>query len=69
MAGENTSEVEVSMLDYDSPQEKEPTDYTGLKTGAILVPVSLLFVFLGHADRGLTVCFALTVIMLAIKIR
>ena len=57
------------MLDYDSPQEKEPTDYTGLKTGAILVPVSLLFVFLGHADRGLTVCFALTVIMLAIKIR
>lgn len=57
------------MFDYDSPKEKEPTDYTGLKIGAMLVPVFLLFIFLGNADMGLTVCIVLGMIMLAIKLR
>jgi hypothetical protein len=58
-----------SMFDYDPPKAKEPVDYTGLKIGAILVPVFVLFVFLGNADLGLTVCIVLGMMMLAIKIR
>jgi len=57
------------MFDYDPPKAKEPVDYTGLKIVAILAPVFLLFVFLGNADMGLTVCIVLGMIMLAIKIR
>jgi hypothetical protein len=60
---------DVSMFDYDPPKKKEPTDYTGLKIGVMLAPVFLLFVFLGNADMGLTVCIVLGLIMLAIKIR
>jgi hypothetical protein len=32
---------EISMFDYEQPptEEKVPTDYTGLKIGAMLVPV------------------------------
>jgi hypothetical protein len=57
------------MFDYDPPKAKEPTDYTGLKIGAILIPVFLLFVSLGNADMGLRVCIVLGVTMVAIKIR
>ena len=57
------------MFDYDTPKEKEPTDYTGLKIVALLAPVFLVFIFLGNADMGLTVCIVLGMIMLAIKIR
>jgi hypothetical protein len=56
------------MADYGPPKEKESVDYTGVKIGAILVPVFLLFVFLGNADMGLTACIVLGVITLAIKI-
>jgi hypothetical protein len=59
----------VSVFDYDPPKEKEPTDYTGLKIGAALIPVFLLFAFLGKADMGLTACVVLGMIMLAVKIR
>ena len=57
------------MFDHDPPKEKEPTDYTGLKIAAILIPVFLVFAFLGNADMGLTVCIVLGMIILAIKIR
>ena len=57
------------MFDQDSPKEKEPTDYTGLKIVGLLAPVFLLFILLGNADMGLTVCIVLGMIMLAIKLR
>ena len=57
------------MLDYDPPKAKKPTDYTGLKIGAILAPVLLLFIYLGKADMGLAVFIVLGVMMVAIKIR
>src|SRR5487761_577288 len=57
------------MSDYDSPKEKKPTDYTGLIIGAILIPVFLLFAFLGKKDMGLTVCIVLAVTIIAIKLR
>jgi hypothetical protein len=61
--------VPVNMLDRDPSKDKEPTDYTGLKIGAVLIPVFLLFAFLGKADMGLTVCIVSGMIILAIKIR
>jgi hypothetical protein len=61
--------VTVNMLDRDPSKDKEPTDYTGLKIGAVLIPVFLLFAFLGKADMGLTVCIVSGMIILAIKIR
>lgn len=55
--------------DYDPPKAKEPVDYTGLKIGAILAPVLLLFIYLGKADMGLTVFIVLGVIIVAVKMR
>jgi hypothetical protein len=57
------------MFDYDPPKTKEPVDYTGLKIGAMLVPVFFLFVYLGNADMGLAACIVLGAIIFAIKIR
>src|ERR1035441_7357015 len=57
------------MFDSDPPKVKQPTDYTGVKIGVLLIPVFLLFVFLGNADMGLTVCIVLLVTMVVIKIR
>ena len=57
------------MSDDDSPKAKEPTDYAGLKIGAILLPMLLLFIYLGKADMGLAVSIVLGVITVAIKIR
>ena len=60
------------MFDYEQQPptaEKERTDYTGLKILAVLAPVFLLFVYLGKADMGLTVCITLGIIAVAIKIR
>ena len=45
------------------------TDYTGLKIGAILLPVFFLFVYWGKADMGLAVLIVLGVTIGAIKIR
>ena len=61
----------VHMFDYESPkpEEEQPTDWTGLKIGGLLLPVFLLFVWLGNADMGLTACIVLGMIMLAIKLR
>jgi hypothetical protein len=57
------------MSDCDPPRAKQSVDYTGLKIVAIVAPVFFLFVFLGNADMGLTVCIVLGMIVLAIKIR
>jgi hypothetical protein len=58
-----------SMSDYDPGRAKQPVDYTGLKIVAMLAPIFCLFVFLGNADMGLTVCIVLGMVILAIKIR
>jgi len=57
------------MFDDDSPKEKEPVDYTGVKIGAMLLPVFFLITFLSNADVGLAGCIVLGVIIFAIKIR
>ncbi len=45
------------------------TDYTGLKIGAVLLPVFFLFVYWGKEDMGLAVLIALGVTIGAIKLR
>jgi len=57
------------MFERDPREAKELTDYTGLKIGAILLPILLLFIYLGKADMGLTVFIVLGVSIVAIKIR
>jgi hypothetical protein len=50
-------------------EAKELTQYSGLKIGACLMPVLLLFIYLGKADMGLAVFIVLGAMMFAIKIR
>ena len=59
------------MFDYIEPpvDEKEPTDYTGPIVVAILAPVFFVFVYLGKAEMGFTVCLVLGAVILAVKIR
>jgi hypothetical protein len=58
------------MFEYcDPPKLTEPIDYTGLKVGLLVVPVFLLFVFLGDADMGLSVSIVLGLLILAIRLR
>lgn len=58
------------MFSYDdSTEETKPADYTGLKILAIVLPVFLVFIFLGDADMGLTVTIVLGLIIFAIKLR
>lgn len=57
------------MFDYETPKEKEPVDYTGLKIGLLLLPVFFLITFLYNADAGLAACIVFGMIALAVKIR
>ncbi len=57
------------MFDYDPPKEKEPVDYTGLKLGAMLLPVFFLITFLYNADVGLAAYMVLGVMVFAVKLR
>jgi hypothetical protein len=50
-------------------EEKGLTDYTGLKIGAILLPMLPLFAYFGKEDVGLAVVIVLGVMAVAIKIR
>jgi|ERR1700741_571302 hypothetical protein len=50
-------------------EAKGLTDYTGLKIGAILLPMLLLFAYFGKEDVGLAVVIVLGVMAVAIKIR
>jgi hypothetical protein len=50
-------------------EAKGLTDYTGLKIGAILLPMLLLFAYFGKEDMGLAVVIVLGVTAVAIKIR
>ena len=62
---------ERRVFDNDSHEddEKEPTDYTGLIIGAILVPVFVLVDYLSNDDVALAVFIVLGMIMLAVKMR
>ena len=51
------------MFDDDPPKEKEPVDYTGLKLGAVLLPVFFLITFLSNADMALAAVIILAVII------
>jgi len=62
-------EERLSMPDHDSSKAKEPVDYSGVKIGAILLPVFFLLTFLGNADVALASCIVLAAIIFAIKIR
>ncbi len=57
------------MFERDPREAKALTDYTGIKIGAILLPMLLLFIYLGKADMGLAVFIVLGVGIVAIKIR
>jgi len=57
------------MFDYETPKEKEPVDYTGLKIAAATAPVFFLVTYLYNADAGLAACIVLDVIIFAIKLR
>lgn len=57
------------MFERDPREAKTLTDYTGLKIGAILLPMLLLFIYFGKADMGLTLFIVLGVSIVAIKIR
>ena len=58
-----------TVLDYESPNEKPSTDYTGLLIVAMLTPVFVFFAFLDKADMGLSTCIVLGMVMLAIRLR
>lgn len=57
------------MFDYYDQPEKEPTDYSGLIIGLMLVPVFALLTYLRNADIGLSACVVLGSIVFAIKLR
>lgn len=59
------------MFEYEQPpaEEKQPTDYTGLIIGFMLVPVFVLVTYLRDADTALAACVVLGVTMLAVKLR
>jgi hypothetical protein len=57
------------MFDYETPKEKEPVDYTGLKLAALVAPVFVLVTFLYNADAGLAAYIVVGVMVFAIKMR
>jgi hypothetical protein len=56
------------MFDYESPKPKEPVDYTGLKIGAMSLPVFLLVTLFSDADAGLAAYIVSVAILFAVKI-
>ena len=42
------------MFERDPREEQAFSKYTGLKIGAILMPILVLFIYFGKADMGLT---------------
>jgi hypothetical protein len=57
-------------VDHQSPPEQQGrADWTGTIIGVLLIPVFVLFIFLGKAEMGFTVCIVLGMVMLAIKLR
>ena len=61
--------IGAGMFNNTPPAERESTDYTGPIIVAMLVPVFLLFIYLGKADMGLAVCIVLGMAIIAIRLR
>lgn len=59
----------ISMFEPDPREATAFTPYTGLKIGAILLPLFLLFAYFRKEDVGLAVVIVLAAMMVAIKIR
>ncbi len=57
------------MLDYESPQKKSPTDWSGTIMAVVLAPVFLLFVYLGKPELGFNAMIVLGVTALTAKFR
>jgi hypothetical protein len=57
------------MFERDPREETAFTQYTGLKIGAVLMPMLLLFIYFGKADMGLTLYIVSVACIGAIKIR
>ena len=57
------------MSDHDSRKEKQSVDYTGVRIGAMLLPVFFLIAFMSNADAALAIGIVSAVIIVAIKIR
>jgi hypothetical protein len=57
------------MTDNEENAERKPTDYTGVIILAILLPLMLLFSYLGNDNMGKSVAVCVGMILLAIKIR
>jgi hypothetical protein len=53
----------------EQPTPRKPTDYTGVIIAGILVPVYLVFYFLGREELGRSVFIVLGMTMLAIRVR
>lgn len=49
--------------------QKRRADYTGLIIATILIPVYLLFIYLGKENFGWTIFVILSAIMLAVRVR
>jgi hypothetical protein len=61
----------MSVPDYEEARatRRGRADWTGAIIAALLSPVFFLFVYLGKAEVGFTVCIVLGMVMLAIKLR
>jgi hypothetical protein len=53
----------------EQPAEEQEPDYTGVKIAGILIPVFILFIYLGKAEMGFTVFIVLGMVLLAIKLQ
>ena len=64
------TDISHGLLEQDEqPPQKKPTDYTGVIILAILLPVYLVFYFLGMEGMGRSVFVVLGMTMLAIRVR
>ena len=57
------------MFDDESQKEEKPVDYTGLKITVALAPVFFFVTYLSNPEMGLTICIAVGMIVLAVKLR
>ena len=55
--------------ELEQPEEKKPTDYTGVIIGAAMLPVIFLFSHFGKQEQGLVISIVLGATFLAVKIR
>ena len=62
-------DYEQQQSSEESEDDSDEVDYTGLKILASVIPVFLLFIFLGRAEMGFAVSVGLGMIILAVKLQ